>query len=773
MTPASLDRYAAAILRRRWLVAALTTLLMLVMTGGARFIGVTNDYRSMFAEDNPQLAAFDALEDTYSASNAALIAVAPRGGSVFTREALGAIEDLTEAAWRTPWSTRVDSLTNYFHSEAIEDDLVVQPLVDDAQSLGDADLARIEEIALNAIDVAGRLVSHDGRVAGLVINFALPENPDAAVVEITGYLDALLEEARTSHPDVAYYLTGDVVMNRAFAEATQDDLETLAPIVFLIIVVTATVLLRSVLGTLALVVVLVFVINTTMGFAGWIGTVFNPANSGVPIIVMTVAVAHSVHIVTAALAGMSRGLGRDEAIAESLRGNAWPVFLTTITTAIGFLSLNASDSPPFHVLGNLVAFGVLCAFVYSMTLLPALLSLLPLRAPRARSGRIVFFAPVHIERPGFFDRFGAFVVARRKFLLWFVTLLAVALVMGIPRIELTDNWTRYFDERYEFRRDTDFVIENLTGMETLEYSLNAGREGGITDPDYLRAVDAFAGWYREQPEVGHVQAFPDIMKRLNKNMHGDDPTFHRLPDDPALAAQYLLLYELSLPFGNDLNNRIDVAKSATRMTVVVRSLSSQAQRELDARAQAWLRANAPDLATEASGVSIVFAHLSQRNIESMLRGTIIAMALISFILIWVFKSVCLGLVSLVPNFLPAAMAFGLWGYLVGRVGLAGSVVTAMAFGIIVDDTIHFLSKYVKSRREGLLAPEAVRAAFRTVGQALWTTTAVLSLGFLVFASSGFELSWALGLLITITIVFALLADFLLLPPLLMAIDRRK
>ena len=584
MTPASLDRYAAAILRRRWLVAALTTLLMLVMTGGARFIGVTNDYRSMFAEDNPQLAAFDALEDTYSASNAALIAVAPRGGSVFTREALGAIEDLTEAAWRTPWSTRVDSLTNNFHSEAIEDDLVVQPLVDDAQSLGDADLARIEEIALNAIDVAGRLVSHDGRVAGLVINFALPENPDAAVVEITGYLDALLEEARTSHPDVAYYLTGDVVMNRAFAEATQDDLETLAPIVFLIIVVTATVLLRSVLGTLALVVVLVFVINTTMGFAGWIGTVFNPANSGVPIIVMTVAVAHSVHIVTAALAGMSRGLGRDEAIAESLRGNAWPVFLTSATTAIGFLSLNASDSPPFHVLGNLVAFGVLCAFVYSMTLLPALLSLLPLRAPRARSGRIVFFAPVHIERPGFFDRFGAFVVARRKFLLWFVTLLAVALVMGIPRIELTDNWTRYFDERYEFRRDTDFVIENLTGMETLEYSLNAGREGGITDPDYLRAVDAFAGWYREQPEVGHVQAFPDIMKRLNKNMHGDDPTFHRLPDDPALAAQYLLLYELSLPFGNDLNNRIDVAKSATRMTVVVRSLSSQAQRELDARA---------------------------------------------------------------------------------------------------------------------------------------------------------------------------------------------
>ena len=762
MPPASLDRYIAVVLRRRWLVAALAALVMLAMTGGVGFIGVTNDYRSLFEEDNLQLAALDALEDTYSASNTALIAVAPREGSVFTRETLGAIEALTEAAWRTPYSTRVDSLTNYSHSEVDGDELIVAPLVDDARTLGDADLERIGGIALNATEIAGRLVSHDGRAAGLAINFALSENPDAAVVEITDYLDTLLDEARARHPDIAYYLTGDVVMNRAMADTTKDDLETLAPIVFLIIVATTAALLRSVLGTLAIVAALVFVITTTMGFAGWTGTVFNPANSGAPIIVMTVAVAHSVHIVATALAGMGRGLGRNEAIAESLRLNAHPVFLTTITTAIGFLSLNASDSPPFHVLGNLVAFGVLCAFVYSMTLLPALLSILPLRT-----------RPIGAGQPLFFDRFGAFVVARRGPLLWSVALLAAALVTGIPRIELTDNWTRYFDERYEFRRDTDFVIENLTGMETLEYSLEAGREGGITDPDYLRAVDAFAEWYRGQPEAAHVQAFPDIMKRLNKNMHGDDPEFYRLPDDPALAAQYLLLYELSLPFGSDLNNRIDVAKSATRMTVVLRSLSSQDQRALDQRAQAWLRANAPGLATEASGVSIVFAHLSQRNIDSMLRGTFIAMGLISFILIWVFKSVRLGLVSLVPNFIPAAMAFGLWGHLVGRVGLSASVVTAMAFGVIVDDTIHFLSKYLKARREGLPPPEAVRSTFRTVGRALWTTTAVLSLGFLVFASSGFEVSWALGLLVAITLAFALLTDFLLLPPLLMAIDRKK
>ena len=757
-----MDRYIDFVLRRRWLVVALATLVMLIITAGARFITVTNDYRVLFSEDNPQLAAFDALENTYSVSKAALIAIAPRDGSVFTRETLGAIEELTEAAWRTPYSSRVNSLTNYTHSEALDDDLVVAPLVDDASSLSDTDLVRVERVALDAVEIAGRLVAYDGRTAGVAINFILPENADQAVIEITDYLNSVLNQAHTSYPNIDYYLTGDVVLDRAFSEATQDDMKTLTPIVFLIIVGATIILLRSILGTAAIIAVLLFVIFTTMGFAGWNGAVFSPTNAGVPIIVMVIAIADSIHVVTSVLLGMRRGLDRNAAIVESIRINAYPVLITSVTTAIGFLSLNASDSPPFHVLGNYVAFGVLCALIYTMTLLPALLSILPLRTRRVQS-----------EGTEFFDRFADFVIARSTFLLVAMSLVIVVLVIGIPRIELSDNLAQYFDDRYEVRRDTDYIIDNLTGMDKLEYSLSAGREGGITDPDYLHKVDAFAEWYRQQPEVTHVQAFSDIMKRLNKNMHGDDPAFYRLPDDPDLAAQYLLLYELSLPFGSDLNDRIDVAKSATRLVVVTKNAWSRDIRELDERAEVWLRANAPAFAQEASGLSVVFAHLSLRNINSMLRGTITAMVLISFILIWIFKSVRIGLLSLLPNFIPAIMSFGLWGYLVGHVGIASSVVIAVVFGIVVDDTVHFLSKYLKARREGLPAPEAVRSAFHMVGHALWTTTAVLSAGFLVFATSGFEVSWALGLLVTTTIVFALVADFLLLPTLLIAIDRRK
>ena len=761
-TPSLLDRYVAVIVRHRWLVVALATVLMLAVTAGARFITVTSDYLVLFRDDNPQLLAFQALENTYSATDRALIAVAPREGSVFTREALGAIVELTDAAWEAPYSSRVDSLTNYSHSEALgEDDLVVAPLVEDASVLSDADLARVQTIALDAIEIVGRLVSRDGSTAGVVINFILPENRDEAVTEVTEHLETLLDHARARHPGIDYYMTGDIALNHAFAEATADDLQTLTPIVFLIIVVLTSLFLRSILGTAAIVAVLMFAVNTTMGFAGWLGVVFSPTSSGVPIIVTVIAVADSIHVVTAVLLAMRRGLDRNAAIAESLRINTYPIFLTSVTTAIGFLSLNSADSPPFHDLGNYVAFGVLCAFVYTMTLLPALLTLLPLRARRSQPGQTAYF-----------DRFADFVIARRTVLLWSVAAAVVVLATGVPRIELSDNLTQYFDERYEFRRDSDYVAQNLTSLDRLEYSLDAGRESGIADPEYLRTVDALAEWFREQPDVTYVQSFPDIMKRLNKNMHGDDPAFHRLPDDGDLAAQYLLLYELSLPFGADLNDRIDVAKSATRLVVSTSRSWSRELRELDERAQVWIRANAPGFAAEASGLSIMSAHVSQRSIDSMLGGTIFAMVLISFILIFIFRSIRIGLLSLAPNFIPAIMSFGLWGYLVGHVGIAASVVVAIVFGIIVDDTIHFLSEYLKARREGLSAEEAVRSSFHVVGQALLTTTVVLAAGFMTFATSGFEVSWSLGLLVTMTILLALAADFLLLPTLLMAVDRK-
>ena len=755
------DRYIDFVLRHRWPVVVVTTLVMAAAVAGMPGLTVSGSYRVLFGEDNPHLLAFDRMQDTYSASRSALIAVSSKEGTVFTRETLTAIEELTEAAWQTPYSTRVNSLTNYFHSEAIEDDLEIAPLVEYAASYSDAELDRVRTIALNEPELVGQLIADDGRVAALAINFALSEPEEPKWAEISGYLGGLLDEARKDNPDLTFHMTGNVILNQTFNEAAEDS-EELVPIVFFVILAITILLLRSVYATLSTAVILIFIVQSTTGVAGWFNTLLTPVSASVPVIIMTVGVAHSIHIITAVRSAMNRGLTRNDALAESLRDNLYPVFLTSATTSVGFLSLNTSSSPPFHVLGNLVALGMLFAFFYSVTLLPAMLSILPMRVRSVRSGTSVFF-----------DRLGDFVVARRTPILWCSILIVAVLALGVPRNTLSDNWLHHFDDRYAFRTDTDFIIDNLTGLDRLEYSLDSGRDGGITDPGYLHKVDAFARWYRTQPEVHHVQAFPDIMKRLNKSMHGDDPSFYRIPDDPELAAQFLLLYEFSLPFGADLNDRMDVAKSTTRMTVVLKNTSTLEHLAIDRRAGEWLEDHAPELAGSASGFTMISAHMSDQNVSSMLAGTILAAALISFILFLVFRNIRVGLLCLVPNFIPAVMSFGLWGYLVGQVGLGASVVTAIAIGIIVDDTIHFLTKYLKVRRQRQPSTEAVRATFRSVGPALWATTAILTVGFLVFASSGYEPSWALGILVAITIFLALIADLLLLPVLLMAIDRRE
>ena len=756
-----IDRFRAFVLRRRWLVVTLTAALTGLLMVGMQGLTVSGSYRVLFGEDNPHLLAFDKLQDTYSASRSALIAIAPMDGTVFSQEVLAAIEDLTEDAWRTPYSVRVDSLTNYSHSEAFEDDLTVAPLVEDAALLSNADLDRIQSIALNEPELVGQLISNDGRVAGLIINFALSEPEEPAWAEITGYLRTLLHDARTENPEISYFLTGNVILNQTFAEAGKDA-EKLVPVVFVVILFIAAVVLRSLYAIIPIAVMILFVVFSAMGAAGWAKTMLTPVSASIPVILMAVAVAHAIHIVIATQEGIRRGLEQSAAVLESLRENFYPVFLTSATTAIGFLSLNTSNSPPFHVLGNLTALGMLFTFVYSVTLLPALLSIVPMHA-----------APVKSGHEGFFERLGKFVVARCRLLLWSSTIVVVVLASGIVQNRTGDRWLHHFDDRYAFRTDTEFIVQNLTGLDRIEYSLDSGIEGGVSNPEYLKLVETFAEWYRSQPEVLHVFAFSELLKRVNRNMHGDDPAYYRIPDDPESAAQFLLLYEFSLPFGADLNDRVNIGKSATRMTVVLKDTSTREHLELDARARAWLQANAPGLASPASGFTMISAHLSDQNVSSMLRSTILATGLISLILLVVFRSIRIGLICLVPNFVPAAMAFGLWGHLsTGYIGLGASVVIAIAIGIIVDDTIHFIARYLSGRRDGLTAPDAVRETLRTVGPALWATTAILVTGFLVFSYSGYEPSYVLGILVAITIAFALIADLLLLPALIMAVDNK-
>ncbi len=748
---------------RPWLVIVLALLLVGVASSGARLLGFTTDYRAFFGETNPQLEAFEELENTYNKSDNAMFILAPKSEDVFTPQVLLAVEDITERAWQLPYSTRVDSLTNFQHSYAQGDEMIVEDLVIDSGALDAAELDRIKKIALSEPRLVGQIVSDRAHVTGVNVTVQLPGVNDAVEVpEVVTAARAMIEEVKAAHPDIDIHLTGIVMMNNAFAEASEHDMKTLIPLTFLMILVSLGFLLRGWTGTFATFWVILLSITTTMGMTGWIGITLTPASANAPVIILTMAVADAVHVLVSFFAEMRSGKAKREAMIESIRINLQPVFLTTVTTAIGFLSMNFSDSPPFQDLGNMVAMGVVAAFFLSLTLLPALMMVLPVKTPRGSTfgSRLM-------------ERFAEFVIRSRTQLLWIMGAIILVLIAFIPKNELNDVFTEYFDQRIEFRRASDFADQNLSGLYRLDYSLRAGDSGAVNDPEFMQQVENFANWYREQPGVVFVSSYTDMLKQLNRNMHADDEKFYDVPKERELAAQYMLLYEMSLPYGLDLNNQIDVDKSATKMSVSSRTMSVNEVLATEERAQAWLAANAPLIKAEGSGPPVMFSHITQRNIKSMIGGTTIALFLISLILVVALRSLKMGLVSMVPNLVPAGMAFGMWGLLVGQVGLGESVVTGMTLGIVVDDTVHFLSKYLRARREnGLSAPDAVRYAFKTVGMALWVTSFVLVAGFLILTYSSFKLNSNMGLMVAITIVFAVIADFLFLPPLLMKLEEK-
>ena len=747
-----------------WTMAASFVVIAVLAAGAQHLVTVKVGIRNHFSENDPLLVQLEQFEETYAVSDSVLVIVAPPDDTVFTREALIAIDQLTEVLWRTPYAVRVDSITNYLHTEGADDSLIVGQLVDDAALLDEAKIDRIREIALTAQETAGRLVSRDGRLAGLIVSLALPdEGREQTRIEVVDDLYGFVNAQRAANPDIEYHLYGELLLNRAVRDALNEDTSILAPIAFAMMVLTAIVLLRSVWSVCGILAMLIAVMASSFGFAGWAGIKFYAESGAALFVLMAVATAHSVHLIQGMMDGMLRGMERKAAIVHSLQINARPIFLTSITTMIGFLSLNFSEMPPFRVMGNIVAFGAMCAFVYSVTLLPALLAVMPVRVKVKQKQGLEFSKTL-----------GNFVVSNSTFLLWTFAILTMVSAIGVSRINLDDNNNaKLLDESYELRRSGDFINENFSGLDTFEYSLSSGVEGGITDIAYLRQVDSFADWLREQPGVSHVTSIADVMKRLNRNLHDDANDSYVLPENSDLAAQYLVLYEFSLPVGRDLNNLINFERSATRMTVVIEGMSVKEQIELDNRASAWLQEHAPQIQAGATGVTIVGAYSVMRNIVNMLIGTFIAMSIVSLLLIVAFKSLRFGLLSLVPNFLPAIIAMGAWGYAVGTVSIAASIVTAVAFAIVVDDTIHLLSKYLNSRAEGKSPAEAIVPTFKLVGRPLLSTTLIFALAFFVFGTSGLATNQTLGLLVGMTVTIALVADFLLFPPLLLALDKTK
>ena len=728
---------------------------------GSQNLHFRGDYRIYFEKTYAPLLSYEEMRETFSKNDNVAVLIVPNSDGVDNNKTFQLIQQMTESAWQIPFSSRVDSLSNFQYTWSEYDDMVVEDLIPEETDLSRTEIDRIIEVALQEPILNGRILSSDKQVSLLNITLQIPGEQDqtAEINQVMHAVQDMVDRLADEYQGYDFHLTGVLPMNYSFASESRNDVETLLPLMLGLLVIMLAIMLRSLVATIATVFILIVSVVTTMGLGGWLGYFLSTGTVNVPIVVLTIAVADCVHIVATTQLAMSEGRSKIAAIRYSIDLNWMPVLITSITTAVGFTTLAMSESPVFVDFGILSAIGVLVACVFSLTLFPAVLRLMPLKAVSRKRG--------DFGMPWLADR----VINNYRPLLMIGSLVLIIFAGLASRNEINDVASEYFSPATKFRQATLTQEEKLSGSMSIDWALYSEKQGGINNPEFIQFLDDFAEWLRQQPEVDHVSSLSDTYKRLNKNMHGDDQDWYRLPTDRELAAQYLLLYEMSLPYGLDLNNQIDIDKSSVRITSIIKNLGSREIVALEQKAQRWISEQGNSYRVTGASPGLMFAHIGEQNMYSMLYSMVIAVVIISLLMVFALRSARLGAISLIPNLLPAVVGFGFWAMISGEINLGLSIVSSMTLGIVVDDSVHFLSKYKRARDDGRDTHAAIRYAYISVGRALMITTVVLVVGFSVLSFSSFRLNSDMGTATALIIFMALVIDFLFLPPLLLWLDK--
>ena len=706
--------------------------------------------------------ALDNVEDTYNKLDNVVFVIKTEGKSALDQDTYPIIQYVTERAWQLPAASRVDSLSNYQHTSVDQDDLVVEDLLDEMYDYSPEQLKEKADIVLSEPLLVGNLISKDLTTTAVNVVALLDEATENNLPNLVAASRELVAEVEEKFPGTRVALTGAAMISMSFTEAGTADSATLIPGMYLMLFVALLFVYRSLTSVIATFIIVSTSTIVPLGLMGYSGIQLTSLSIIAPIIIMTLAVADCVHILVTILNLMRGGMSKVDAMRESLRINFLAVAVTSITTIIGFLCLNFSDTPPYHHLGNMSSVGIFMAWMFSVTLLPALIMILPLKvkvSEKANSDR----------SKAYMRSLAIFTTTNYKVILVSSTILFAGLISQLPKLELNDSFVKFFDTRVPFRVDTDYTQEHLGGIMYIHYDIQSGEPQGINNANYLKKLDDFSVWLRAHPHVTSVYSYSDIAKRLNKNMNGDGEEFYTVPDQQELAAQYLLVYEMSLPYGLDMTDRINLDKSATRLSLALDNPTAREVREFSVDSAQWLKDYTPEpMWAEPTGAGLLFSYISGRNIDSMIFGNIIAVIAIAIVLVLALEHLGLGILSLLPNVLPVVLALSLWSVFVGVAGMATTIVAASSLGIVVDNTTHFLSKYLRARREqGKNKKEAISYSFETVGIALIANAVVLISGFAILAYSTFLPNFHMGALTAITIAIALIVDLICLPALLM------
>ena len=755
------------LLSQRYLLATLSILLGGAISLGALKTTINSSDDAILSEDDPYRLEVAQVNKDFPPSTSVLFAFMSPEGDVFNRDMLQAMQDLTDRYTDVESAVSVASLINR-RLDAVDADIHERDyLLPELDELTAQDLVKIREIALADKDLTQSMLSPEGDMALAVIKFHATSEEQATQLRIAKTVIDLRDSLREQYPEQNIYVLGRILFEYDSYNAQIKDAKYLFPIVMLAILGLMYFCLRSLSFALAIAVVSVMSVGLTVGTVGWAQVPFNQISNMGPLVVFMIAMADSIHLVSVYLQGLHKSLSKFEALRESLRVNIQPVTLATVTTAMGFLSLNYCASPGIYGFGNVVAMGVVWAFLVTFTLLPALILLLPVKK-----------VPEPLGVKGFINFVAKLVANHGKQLFWGSLLLIVVTFAMLPLNKVDFDRFSFIDKDSDFHTVISALAEKIGNDQSLVYSINSGKYYGITEPEFLRKIEEFSIWLEEQPQTSFVTSYTGFLKNRNMAENDNDPAWEVLPEDNLQIIDYLVGYQLVQEIEPQLEPIFNSEYSAIRMVVGTSNLSNVQLLDFSEAIEDWITLNMdPAYDVMHGDNSILYARLNKMISLQLMEGFTLSFLLITATLLVGLKSVRYGLLSMMPNLFPATIVFGIWGLLVGELSPYILMLFSISIGLVVDDSVHVLSKYIVARREGESPEAAVQYSLDKAGSAITITTLSLAVGTFILVLSNTFYYQNVALLLTPIIIVALLLDLLFLPPLLVRFDnwleRRK
>jgi predicted RND superfamily exporter protein len=738
---------------------------LVLFVAGLPFLGnIKQDFSAKvwFRANDKNIQTLELFEKTFG-NDEVVNMIIESEDDIFNPEFITLLGELTEQMWLVPEVIRVQSLTNFYWSRAEEDEIITEEFVDLERINEPGYMSELRERSLSHAVVPNYFISKNGKSAAIFGFIAHNPNTPPDYTKITKAVEKLSSKY-SANVKLKFHHLGQPPLSHEFQDVSFSDLGTMAPLLMLLVVIYLTYCFRTFVGVAIPTVIIVLSLVSNLSLIGLFGFSINSLTFVLPSVLIAISIADSVHLITTFYEEFSKTGNKIQSCTISLSKNIWPIFLTSISTMIGFFSLTTSEIKPVADLGFLAGIGTFQAMIFSyLIVIPFLIIFNNEKSHDKLSSKLLPEPSVR--------SYLSFIEKYRKSV--------IAISFGIASIfiwlafqnEIDSNPYKYFTEDSKISVSNQFVLDNYGGVGGPELIVDSGEKDGIKSPEFLKKVDKFQEWLESHDDINKVVSIINIVKEMNKSLNQGLEEHHIIPDNRELIAQELFLYTMSLPVGEDLNNRMDLEQRRLRMSILWSKQSSK--RSLLGVEAYEKKAKELGLNVVTTGKPILFHRMNAYVVYTFFTSIAMALTLITLILIFIFKDIKLGLLSIIPNFVPVLFGAGALTILNKPIDIGCAIVASVTLGIAVDDTIHFLSHYSQLARKGVDKFEAMVKVFTSTGLALIVTTTILVSCFGLFMFANLMPNVNFGILCALVLTIALVCDLVLLPAIIFCFKSKQ